>query len=277
MDITINGQAADITMETEQTVGEVLSGIETWLQDSGYRLSALRVNGRFIDSASIAEAFGQNLLGVESIAIETSSWVDLALEALIEARSYLNRSAEASAEEQALLLSAWESSAAASFLGEQEPDIFTCTGRALKAEGAAPEEAGTIIDERIRELEDPSAELQKMEGLVEEIVRRLEDLPLDIQTGKDGRAAETVAVFSSIAEKVFRLLYLLKGRGADLDSIIIDSLSMPEFMGEFSAALKELLAAYEAKDVVLVGDLAEYELAPRLLKWYSALKSPVLR
>ena len=35
--------------------------------------------------------------------------------------------------------------------------------------------------------------------------------------------------------------------------------------------LKELVEAYEIQDAVLVGDLAEYELSPRLLKLYSAL------
>jgi hypothetical protein len=35
--------------------------------------------------------------------------------------------------------------------------------------------------------------------------------------------------------------------------------------------MKELIAAYENKDTVLVGDLAEYELSPRLLKLCSVL------
>jgi hypothetical protein len=47
-------------------------------------------------------------------------------------------------------------------------------------------------------------------------------------------------------------------------------------MEEFGAALKELLAAYEVRDAVLVGDLAEYELAPRLRGLYAAINTPLV-
>jgi hypothetical protein len=42
---------------------------------------------------------------------------------------------------------------------------------------------------------------------------------------------------------------------------------------EFNSTLKELFSAYENRDTVLVGDIAEYELAPRLLKLFSAMKN----
>jgi hypothetical protein len=40
---------------------------------------------------------------------------------------------------------------------------------------------------------------------------------------------------------------------------------------EIGTILQELLSAYEAKDTVLVGDLAEYEIAPRLRSLQEAL------
>jgi hypothetical protein len=100
----------------------------------------------------------------------------------------------------------------------------------------------------------------------------MEDLPLDIQTGKDGRAAETMQLFSRMGEKLFRLLLILKTGGLSLDTFTIDGESAEDFMNDFSAALRELAGAYESSDSVLIGDLSEYELAPRLLKFYSALK-----
>ncbi|MDR3139677.1 MAG: hypothetical protein LBT95_08410, partial [Treponema sp.] len=115
-----------------------------------------------------------------------------------------------------------------------------------------------------------------METLVSAIAARLEDLPLDIQTGKDERAAETVQLFSHIAEKLFRLLYCLKFDGLSPDALTVESLPIQKFIEEFGTALKELTAAYEAKDAVLVGDLAEYELAPRLVSLYRTLKTPVI-
>jgi hypothetical protein len=131
-----------------------------------------------------------------------------------------------------------------------------------------------LLEERLRELRSPLEELSGIAALVEGTAQRLEDLPLDIQTGKDSRAAETVQLFSTVTEKLLRLFSLLKLEGFIADTLVIDAKPFDAFIGDFSAALKELLAAYEARDAVLVGDLAEYELAPRLRTLYSALQAP---
>jgi hypothetical protein len=102
----------------------------------------------------------------------------------------------------------------------------------------------------------------------------MEDLPLDIQTGKDARAAETVQIFSTVTEKLLRIFALLKLEGFITDTLVIDAMPFDAFIDNFNAALKEMLAAYEIKDAVLAGDLAEYELAPRLRSFYAAIKTP---
>jgi hypothetical protein len=99
----------------------------------------------------------------------------------------------------------------------------------------------------------------------------LEDFPLDTQTGKDKRAHETIELFSSTLEKLLRLIPLLRLRGVDLELLTLGDSQFKAFMEELDLALRELLAAYEAKDTVLVGDLTEYELAPRLRTLYTAL------
>jgi hypothetical protein len=153
--------------------------------------------------------------------------------------------------------------------------MYSCAIRTLKGEGLTADQFRVLIGERIRELKDPAGELVSLETLVESIAVRLEDLPLDIQTGKDSKAAETIQLFSNITEKLFRLSSLLKLEGIIADIKTIDTTTYQSFIEEFSAALQELIAAYEAKDAVLVGDLAEYELAPRLRTFYTALKTPV--
>jgi hypothetical protein len=61
-----------------------------------------------------------------------------------------------------------------------------------------------------------------------------------------------------------------------MDTFAVDGLPVRQFTDEFGAALKELCSAYDTQDSVLVGDLAEYELAPRLTKLYIALKDAAL-
>jgi len=130
-----------------------------------------------------------------------------------------------------------------------------------------------LIDERLKELADPGRELSEGEELVHSIAQRMEELPLDIQTGKDQRAAQTMQLFSQTAEKLFRLLFIFKSQGLSMDTLVIEEQSARIFMDEFYTALGDLSSAYEKKDSVMVGDLVEYELAPRLLSFYRALKS----
>jgi hypothetical protein len=276
MNVTINGKAADITTESEKTLGDFLTGIELWFEGAGHRLRGLCLDGEDIGADILPGALERNLREIKTIALKTASWPELAAEAMLYSLEDMSAWGMASFEDKDRILRSWRESPAARFLAEQIPDIFTGVEGVLTGEGIAPAEAKGLIEERLRELEDPLAELGSIGSLVTAIAARLEDLPLDIQTGKDGRAAETVQLFSHIAEKIFRLLHSLKSNGFTIDGLTVQSLPMHDFIEEFNIALKELTAAYEAKDAVLVGDLAEYELAPRLVSLYRTLKEPVI-
>jgi hypothetical protein len=65
---------------------------------------------------------------------------------------------------------------------------------------------------------------------------------------------------------------LFKSEGLSPDAFLVDKIPVRTFIDEFDAILKELSAAYENRDTVLVGDLSEYELSPRLLQFFTALK-----
>ncbi|GHV77396.1 hypothetical protein AGMMS49942_22170 [Spirochaetia bacterium] len=274
MKITIDGKPADIILEKEKNLGELLGGIGDWLAGAGYSQSGLWINGESLGASSLNDAFSLGLDTIETLDIETSSLPLLMMEALVDTRQRVTAYCSASFEEQRRIGQAWEESPSASFLAERMPDMFDCIARSFRGEGLAAQSLVPLVEERLRELQDPLPELGGMESLVEGTAKRLEDLPLDIQTGKDGRAAETVQLFSNIAEKLFRIFSLLKLEGLITDTLSIDTLSCGAFIDDFSAALKELLAAYEVKDTVLVGDLAEYELAPRLRAFYSAIRIP---
>jgi hypothetical protein len=276
MDIYINGKTADITLETEKTIGDLLSGLEGWLHDSGCRINGLEIDGKALAGTDIALAFDKNLADMGAVNIKVCPRSELVLDALYDARAFLTARIKDGEPENITRL--WREAPSASFLREEIGRLFQDINAVFEhkgSEGAAKaEQVIPLLDERIRELLNPKEELGRIESLVTEIAGRLEELPLDIQTGKDGRAAETVNIFSAIAEKLFRLFYLIQSQGQDLSGILVDSSPVYDFLDEFNAALKELLAAYEGRDVVLVGDLAEYELAPRLRSFYGALKVP---
>jgi hypothetical protein len=281
MDIRINGEAADITLESEKTIGAVLTGIETWLGNSEFRVKGLEIDDKIISGDAIPAAFEREVAGIESINVTICTRQELMLEALTEARCYLAAliNPGSCTYTASSITEGWKSSAAESFLSGELPDICGILDEFFKTGGtgggpSSPQAVVSLIDERIREIGDPAGEFTRLESLVSSVSERLEDLPIDIQTGKDGRAAETVSLFSNIAEKLFRLFFVFQSRGKFIDAV--DSVPIHAFIEEFGIAVKELLAAYSGKDAVLIGDLAEYELAPRLRSFYAALKRPVV-
>jgi hypothetical protein len=274
MEISINGSPADITLEKEKTIGDILSGLDQWLEGNGGRLSGLLIDGQKIEPDGLGEIFGRSPEGIGSLDLIVSSWGELAVEALRTLREICGVWGTLPFDSREETRKRWEDSAAAAFLAFEIPDIYEFAGRSLAGEGLSPENLSLLVTERLQELEDPREEINRTGDLVSAVAGRLEDLPLDIQTGKDGRAAETMQLFSRIAEKLFRLLFILKVSGFSQESLIIDGKNAKDFMAEFNSALKELNAAYENRDAVLIGDLAEYELAPRLIKFFTALKDP---
>jgi hypothetical protein len=271
MKIRINGVDADIRPETEKTVGEVLSALDAWLNGTGYRLSGLAVDGEAVHSGSMESCFDRNIDTIQILDISTSPVLELFGESLFTVIQDITAYEAASFEDKGPFLQRWKESPEARLLSEQSPELYNWTLKTFSGEGSGPQALRVILEERLRELEDPAGEMSRIGPLVAEICTRLEELPLDIQTGKDARAAETVNSFSGVAEKVFRVFKVLHSTGFPVQEIVVETLPVSAYIEEFDTALRELLAAYEQHDTILVGDLAEYEMAPRLRGLHKAV------
>ena len=273
MNICINDKPADITLDKEKTLGDVLSGIEMWISPSGNRIQGISVNGQVLGEDTLPNAFDRDIKDIKKLDISVSSYRELAEEALGALGEICTLYANVPFDERPQIAAAWENSAAVRFMRTDISDMYDLASRTFCGEGFSAQDLFILINERLREIAGPGMEVAGCEALVKNIVTRMEELPLDMQTGKDQRAAETIQLFSRIGEKLFRIFFILKSEGLSLDTFMIDGLVARNFMEEFKAALSELSAAYENRDTVLVGDLSEYELAPRLLKFFSALKN----
>ncbi|MDR2418497.1 MAG: hypothetical protein LBD79_05540 [Treponema sp.] len=276
MQIFINEEPVDIVIEEEKTIGDVLAGIDAWLTGSENQISGLRINDESICLSTMTEAFERTLEHIDSLNITVSTWDSIAVEALLNSQEALSGYTASSFDDKAQIKNVWEESAAASFLSEHIPDIFVLLTKTLSSE-ANPVEMAQVIDERIREFTDTSSEIRKLGKLISSLTKQLEELPLDIQTAQDRKVAETVSIFSLTVDKLLRLIRILKMQNINImENVLIDNQSFSLFIENFTALLGEFLAAYEGKDVVSLGDLAEYELAPRLLKLYTAMGNIIL-
>jgi hypothetical protein len=275
MKIIIDEKDADIVLEDEKTVGEALSGIENWLSGAGLCISGIALDGENV-AASMDDVFKRPVDRIDRMAIKTSLISTLHIEALYQALECLAAFASASSgagnvspsAEKERIQEAWEQSAGAHFLSEHDYSIFNGIGEVFKGKGSGDVQKA-IADQVAcldRMIKDPAKEFLSLEAQVVDVNERLETLPLDMQTGKDKQAAETIDAFSTLAEKMFGLIRLVPQTSCG-DAVL----------DEFNAALKEFLAAYENKDMVLIGDLAEYELAPRLSSIYNDIKKELAR
>jgi len=273
MEILINGNPADITLDTEKNLGEVLSGLELWISSSGHRIYEVRLNGKEIPVDTLNEIFDKELSEIKKLEIKVNLWRELALEALETLHDICTIWAKSTFEERENLVTIWEGSPASRFMVTDMQDIELLRSNSFKGQETLTIEGLIfIIDERKRELNDPVKEINNIELLTAGIKERMEELPLDMQTGKDKRAAETIQLFSQIGEKLFRLYFIFSSEGFSPEDYTIDNVPVKTFITEFKSAISELSDAYANQDTVLAGDIAEYELSPRLWNFYTTLK-----
>ncbi|MGI5089661.1 hypothetical protein ABK01_03730 [Treponema sp. OMZ 305] len=98
---------------------------------------------------------------------------------------------------------------------------------------------------------------QELSGYAEEF----EQIPVYMQTGKDMQVLNLLGTFSEKLKELYRSLLLSDVTELPID-IQIEEKSVHEYQKEITALLHDIVSSIEEKDIIQVGDLAEYELAP---------------
>lgn len=267
MNIVIDGKVADIRPTTEKTVGEVVSALEEWLTGSGLVLCGVTLDGKAAVCGTISALFNTPIAEARELCLKTVSTAELCSDALGRSAVFYHEWEKADKERQAAMAADWETSVEALFLKSHELSLYHPISAAFR--GEAPFDIDGAAEERLLELREPERSLAALRGDVEWAAARLENFALDVQMGKDLQAATTVAEFAALAAKIFRLIPLLRCNNAAVESLFADKV----FFEDFNGALKEFFAAYQEGDTVLSGDLAEYEVAPRLKTFYAELSA----
>ncbi len=303
--ITVNGSPLALDVREGSSLGELLSGADELLDREGSVIVSLKVEGQDVDAddyALLAERPADSVSTVEILAENASDIRVRAMETLLELLAIAKRSCEDTHREDtqgedtqlaeegpadwpglrtgardmrdafAGLFSADELSFVQLFL-----DLLESAGdkpdKAARVElSAQTDRLSLVFGERLSELVAPEKEMRAADRLFEERARELADLPVLLQTGKEAQAMKAVLFFIEIFNKVIRVIPELRRRGMDTGSIAVGGQGMPEFYQSFNEVLRELTEAFEHKDVVLIGDLAEYEVLPRMRSFFAAMR-----
>ncbi|MBU0936403.1 MAG: hypothetical protein KKI09_09315 [Spirochaetes bacterium] len=126
----------------------------------------------------------------------------------------------------------------------------------------------SFFKERRQEAEDPELAMHNAAKLFMALRDDLSKVAVRLQTGKDAEAMHTMVLIVELINKTVRILPdFISVSDQELN---IDGLNVQDFYESFNTVLRELMEAFEHKDSVLIGDLAEYEILPRMGAFFEA-------
>jgi hypothetical protein len=291
MDILVNGNSLALEARPGATLGEVLSQADALVEKSGAIIVGIKIDGADLGPAGYGEASRRAVETVASLDIRAERARDVRIRTIATLLELVELSARAAETEEAGP-GDWRSlregaadirDAFGGLFAADELAFVNLLSETLGAAGDEPDAAAkasvaaqasriaSFFGERMAELNDPVAEMRAAAVLFESRSRELADLPVLLQTGRDGEAMKTVLYFIEVFNKVIRVMPELAGAGVDTGVLRIGGSSVAQFYGEFNGILRELTDAFEHKDAILIGDLAEYEILPRMRTFFAAM------
>ena len=100
--------------------------------------------------------------------------------------------------------------------------------------------------------------------LFSELAQKMEDIPAALQAGKNKEAGESIKKVADSIDQFCHVAALASLFPEDFKGTQIDGKQFSEFLNDFSPVLKDFEQALQNNDTVLIGDLSEYEICPRL-------------
>ncbi|HET6487630.1 MAG TPA: hypothetical protein VFH83_14480 [Spirochaetia bacterium] len=275
MQLTINGERVDYSLESEKTLAEVARGVRAWLDQAGFMISGFRADGKDLLSAPAEQWAALPVSEVASLEVEAAHTGSLRIDHWRTVDTWLElleRELSSSSGSLAELLGAVNESLdgirANPFLPTGSPDVSRFD---LLFRGQTPQQVGSWPPDRVAEAravlsrlraslaarladaEQPEQALGRCVARLRDQLPRLPEVSVLLQTGRDRDAMALVIGFTDTANSIVELLPFLPPdpeRG--------------KLLVELTPFLRELAGAFDTKDSVLIGDLLEYEITPRM-------------
>lgn len=286
MEIQINDQNLDFTIEEHETLGDVVKDIETWLSGTDLVLYSVKHGDRELLSLPHEQWADTPHTEVKTLNIMVKHTRELAVLNLQTILEYLDMLKTAVGSDDRALLA--ELLPGFSALTESLQKHFQGSGTVVQAMTSLfaninAEQVSAWEDEkrqqafklialiraqvsfRLDELQDPKTALKTLSGALKICIEEISEISILLQTGKDKQAMETMVRFSELSQSLVRVLAsVFREKGEATGQLNVGGMTLRDFYQELNGILSELLEAFEAKDSVLIGDLMEYEIAPRL-------------
>jgi hypothetical protein len=269
MTITINGDNINYTLEGEKTAGDVLKGLSSWLEVSGMLVGGIVLDDKAVPLSEMEwrtrpveeiSSFSVKAVSIREGRIhqlETARGFFILLKSAIEAgdADALKELSEGFADLMRVLPHLLEEGPNPVILPHIEESMEKMNnGESLEALAIEAAQMANLLEGRLKEAADPEAEAKSAAAALSSMAHSLDDVAVHLQTGKDRHAMETIIQLTELLQTFMRSLVWIDG-GEKIKKIA----------GDMNTILAELEEALKANDTVLIGDLLEYEIKPRLL------------
>jgi len=277
MIITINGEKIDYTLENEKTAGDIISAIRKWLENSGILISEIKLDDKI---APLHETSWEktDLQNISEIAVKTITLKESRIRQIETALNYFNLLADAAENgkeeiikelsegfnDLTLLLNNifndfdYKELAEGLISNLNEHGFPVTESSVYNSEKEIIADSGNfikILESRLNEISNPGKEALSAAGALASMADELENVAVNLQTGKEMEAMQTIILLTELMQALLRSL-----SWTDVTE------KTENYVSEIFNILSELEEALKANDTVLIGDLLEYELKPKLLE-----------
>jgi len=152
-------------------------------------------------------------------------------------------------------------------------DGIQITAETFDEEAAKPISSNSKFEFSIVTKNDIKASFAKLAELFTQLAIEMEQVPVALQNGKNVEVSKSIKNLADSIEQFCHVATLASLFPETFNNTKIGSINFNEFFAEFSPILKDFEEALQNNDSVMLGDLSEYEICPRLQSISAALKN----
>lgn len=280
MVLTIDKKIIDFTLEDEKVLKEVIENINLWLSENQLIIEKLYVNNEDysmhdldIDLKDIANIDIETLTFTE-LNINNLSWIKYFFERLINAIEAWNiielqqvKSEISFVIKHLPTILSLDNKTPENTYSEkltiflEKYDFFNCKEQTVNKDEIILflNNIVLLLTERLHEYINARQELKSSIEILLTLQEELESVSILLQSNKSNEAAIIMNKFTNVFHKILRIIKFNLNNPDVTHGQKLDS-----FTNGLDDILNELLEGYESQDTVLIGDILEYELSPKI-------------
>ena len=140
-------------------------------------------------------------------------------------------------------------------------------------EAVKPLSENTKFEFSIVTINEIKASFAKLSELFNELANQMEGVPVALQSGKNLEVSESIKKLADSIDQFCHIATLASLFPETFTNTTMNGMNFKDFFADFSPILKDFEDALQNNDTVMLGDLSEYEICPRLKEISKALQN----